>query len=261
MNQDDLNRLKRFAVTSSGALAALAALPAGATVIRVDGLNQLVSANVPLALDVNADGQTDVTLQNTFSYAGMDYYGSTYYDRRVSGDGSIGPAPVAPGTLIGPGSTFQNPATWDSTSASFVTQQVGTGVYYESYNYPCGNFGKYTCTGYNTVYYPIYGTIGHANVNDSALGSDLLFGFSFLSGSQTDYGWFDLAIQDNGTQSPYAVTLKGYGYDTSGLAVAAGAAASATVPEPGTLGLAALWLGALGLIGYRRGRNVRGASE
>lgn len=238
-----------------GAVAACTALPASATVMRVDDLNQNIAANTSFGLDVDGNGSFDIRLSNSMAYAGSNYWGTPYYNRSVSIGGAgygdqVSGVQAAPGSLIGPAMPMTGSAVLDSTSASFYSGVVG----YGSYSYSCG--WKSTCHGS----YPYYGTLGSYAAHNPNLGNNLLFGFQFLDdGGQTDFGWLDLSISNPSTQMAYGFTLNGFGWDDSGAAVAAGAAASvaeaivpdvSAVPEPGTLMLLAV--GALGMARYRR---------
>lgn len=247
------------AAVAAGALAAAISAPAAADIIRVDGLNAAVSGS--FSLDVDYSGTYDVSIANLFSLYGSDYWGNAFYTRSVSvgalSGGGVG-APVAPGTLIGPAMTPSAKVTLDSTSASFQTRQVGTRVVHHPAT--CGKFFTYDCSWDETV--AIYGSVGTYTEIDSYLGASILVPFSFLSGTETDFGWLDLSISNSGTRQPYTVVLNGYGYDDSGSPVSAGAAAAVTppppppirsVPEPGSLLLLAT--GVLGLAAYRRERH------
>ncbi len=75
-------------------------------------------------------------------------------------------------------------------------------------------------------------------------------GLRFTVGSQTDYAWLRLSVAAASTgPNARAITLDSAAYETSGGAITAGA-----VPEPSTVSLGALALGAVGLAAYRRKR-------
>lgn len=76
--------------------------------------------------------------------------------------------------------------------------------------------------------------------------------FRFDVGSQTDYGWLELALGNPGGSGPF-VRLIGYAYDTDGQPIPAGA-----LPEPQRLPLAlgALALGAVGVREWRKKRRA-----
>ena len=76
--------------------------------------------------------------------------------------------------------------------------------------------------------------------------------FRFNVGSQTDYGWLELSLQ-NGFDTGPTLAILGYAYDTSGKPIPAGA-----IPEPRQLPLALAAL-ALGAVGVRELRAKRKA--
>lgn len=231
------------------AVAAWHALPASANIDRVDGLNVNVLANTTYHLDVDHNGTIDFNLSNVMSFAGTDYYGWSFYNRSVtiSGAGAndfVGGQAV-PGYLIGSSTSMTNSEVLDQTQAYFAQQVVSS--YQQPYSYSCGLFGLSTCTDWNTVY--VYGSVGGYTISDTNLGNNMLFVFKFAdTHGQTDYGWLNLSIADSGTSNPYQFTLNGYGWDDTGAAVAAGAAAA--VPEPSNLMF--MSAGVLGILLYRR---------
>lgn len=83
-------------------------------------------------------------------------------------------------------------------------------------------------------------------------------GLSFVLNDGTHYGWVDLTV--TGNQIAPTMTIHGYGYeDVAGISIATGATGS-SVPEPGTLALAAAGalaaVGAGGAGGARRRKNA-----
>ena len=82
-------------------------------------------------------------------------------------------------------------------------------------------------------------------------------GLSFVLNDGTHYGWVELTV--TGNQFAPSMTIHGYGYeDVAGVSIATGATGT-SVPEPGTLALAAA--GALAAVGAGRARRRKNASH
>ena len=110
-----------------------------------------------------------------------------------------------------------------------VVVGAGAGEYFPEYPGPVFGGGTFSGTGIDTGY----------------------FGLSFLLNDGTHYGWVELTV--TGNQFEPSMTIHGYGYeDVAGVSIATGATGT-SVPEPGTLALAAA--GALAAVGAGRARR------
>ena len=93
-----------------------------------------------------------------------------------------------------------------------------------------------------------------------------LYGFEFLSGTSTLFGWADISFVFNGSSS--SLTINNWCYENEvdsnniGLSIDAGVCnvASANVPEPPIASLLLLGLGAAGVRRWREQKRLRDAS-
>ncbi|MBV6320860.1 PEP-CTERM sorting domain-containing protein [Duganella violaceipulchra] len=248
------------------ALLALTSLAAHADVIRVDGIHQSLGPTwfgigerrpISVNVDVDHNGTTDFSLANNAlvygnSYAGQNgAYQFTVLDRSVTvGAQGVAAGAVAAGTLIGPSLAMSGTVTLDLTTNRRVSSIFAS----------CGNTGKGSPGGSQQCgQLPVLAS----TFTNNNIGYNLLVPFQFSSGKQTQFGWIDVSILDSTTgtlgiaTSEYSVTFNGYGYDNTGAAVAAGAAAfTSPVPEPSSLLMLAS--GLAGIAAYRRkGRSRR----
>ncbi len=100
------------------------------------------------------------------------------------------------------------------------------------------------------------------NGNFKPLPATGFVGFSFASGSQTDYGWIRLQVTDtDGSNLPNTLEVVDLAYDDSGAAIFAGAEVAApAVPEPSSAALALLAAGATGVLVWRKRRAAAGCA-
>jgi hypothetical protein len=121
-----------------------------------------------------------------------------------------------------------------------------------------------TTIGINTNWYSnaTYMLHGSDTTPWKALGPDHsgYVAFSFLdTSSQLRYGWADFSYSNPGTDAQ-TLTLNGYAYQKDGTAITPGDTGVTAVPEPSTLKLSFLVLGASGLVALRRSRKAAGKS-
>lgn len=189
----------RTAGTVPAALAALAAITAipAGAAVVTVTVNTPVAAGTYYTFDVNKDGNWDAEITHNYSLSGGG--------ASVHAFGNV-EKPVSAGTLIGANSFSTTPKAY----------MFGTTL----------------------------DTSGTPGVAEYAIGDNLYLPFNFLNGDVANYGWLDLSIHNpNSTvpgvpvTAPYQVTVNGYGYDDTGAAVRAGAAATdaTSVPEPSSL--------------------------
>ena len=95
-----------------------------------------------------------------------------------------------------------------------------------------------------------------------ALGGSYYFGFQFMSGTNTFNAWAKVRIDGDGVGGMFPLMLtfiEGAYDDDPTMSIQAGI--TTLIPEPGTAGLTALGMGALGVHGMRRRKQQRAKAE
>lgn len=235
------------------------------------------------AYTLNIGALASLGLSNTTAADGVRWWNGTITSGLLWNTGTvtistgvggivITTAPVASGTVI---------------DATYMIENYNSqnGVMFGQWN---GGVNTVTTTpgvctlGYGGLPPGGYGCLaGHVNVEGThpvgdgvnANSENLIYGFSFVDGAQTGYGWFDIgltldgaAIQGNvgnlqaadyavANDPVYYLTLNGYGYSTDAT-VTAGVLprGAAGAPEPSAWATMLLGIGAVGAIGRRRRR-------
>ncbi len=94
------------------------------------------------------------------------------------------------------------------------------------------------------------------------LGGSYYFGFQLMSGASTFNAWAKVRVDGDGMDGmlPFSVTFIEGAYDNDpSMTIRAGI--TTLIPEPGTAGLTALGMGALGVHGMRRRKQQRAKAE
>lgn len=233
-------KLARYALAGS----ALLSLPAAA---HADNFFYSGPLNVSVTQSAPGSNTLAVSFDNTITDLSLMalVYSNAYPGNYGAYDELIPQSPdeattfsVAPGTLIGPATTF-------SPSANELYTEY---VYYNRYTYAhrhTYSCGKSTCSYYSYTY-SYRSNLAYSGPTPNY--SPYYVGVEFTRSAQTYYGWIEL---ENYVTPTYAeVELLGYAYNTTpGDSIPAGL----TTPEPATLPLYAL--GAAGILALRRRRR------
>ncbi len=217
------------------AVLGLAPAPANADIISVTGLSVPVPSGMSVSFDFDGGGITDLVLGS--------YLTGSPYLTYLSG-------PYSTGTLVLPVYSYFGDFYVDNVAATTSIDLSGTfssvgyvypvsygNVLYDSF-YPYGEFAV-------GVGGPVPGT---------ATGNYIGFYFYSEVYSSFNFGWISLDL------AGFTPTITGFGFESFALtAIAAGAVAA--VPEPASMGLASLALGAAGLASWRRRRLERETPE
>ncbi|MFS2135114.1 PEP-CTERM sorting domain-containing protein [Duganella sp. Dugasp56] len=197
------------------------------------------------SFDVDHNGTIDYTYTKADIYTGTTQPPTSalqpvdLYDTGIYASGLGVGNSVAPGSLIGPALDMLPSERLAYTHQTIVYTKV----------YPNGGDCKRGSCGTlaQSVNYEMHDQDLYANHRqvENSLGFAVLLPFSFLDGTQVNYGWVDATIVS--FSGEYATYINAVGYDNTGAAVVAGAAASISpVPEPSSLAMLATGLAGLG---------------
>lgn len=152
--------------------------------------------------------------------------------------------------------TYTSAVTLSSTSG-FVTSNVGQGTV-------VGPHLAATNNGSETLYSVVRdGSKVAATTGSTGTG---LYGFSFVSGGITNYGWASVTVTDQGKPllSNYqniVASLNSFAYTTAGEHILAGTTTTtAAVPEAESVAMLAAGLGLMGVVAKRRRLNAKSKS-
>lgn len=174
-----------------------------------------------------------VTLANTQTKSSYEYENDKYKDvytsaiKLTSNTGFVTSA-IGAGTVIGP---------------NLASSSAGSEVLYSATLGKDGNKGAYTT-----------GSTGTA-----------LYGFSFVNGGVTNYGWASITVSDNGKKSSskyesIVASLNSFAYTDAGEHILAGTTTTtAAVPEAETIAMLAAGLGLVGMVSRRRRTQKQGS--
>lgn len=111
----------------------------------------------------------------------------------------------------------------------------------QTFNSGAGTVGSFGLLGATDTTFGPIGTGPYAS-------QFFLFRFAdSTDGGQVNYGWLQASLLAVGSPSTVTVQIERYAYDTSG--------APLTIPEPTTLGMGALMLGAMGIRRWRQAKR------
>ncbi|MDP8567745.1 PEP-CTERM sorting domain-containing protein [Methylophilus aquaticus] len=131
----------------------------------------------------------------------------------------------------------------------FVTTKLSAGTV-------IGAFMDPVFSSSNTIYAQSKSGKSASTVTTGSTGAGI-YGFSFVNGGQTNYGWANISVSDNGSRDSYAslvATINSFAYTTAGEMIRAGTnhVYVAAVPEADTLAMLAAGIGLVGFSAKRR---------
>ena len=272
-----------YSLTTAGAYDTFTTLYAGGF-NPSSSLTNAVAANGNLTAGIGASGLSyNLVAGTTYTYVNSAFTKSTplnnesgFFSTSITGLGTIVPITVPSaatpssrvltytGTTIG-GGTYDRADTDDGTT--FYVSGTGTKVAYKTFSFTVGTVGSYAFIGngdYDTFLSLYKGPFDPSNslTNLVGLDDDAYNGAYYLqAGLAQDYLSHVSAFADDlNVGTTYTLVTSGYGNLSSGFFSNAivGPGAIAAVPEPGSVALMFLGIGAMSITARRRRQRRRG---